>query len=586
MEEHRQKKKRVFSLLKRDHQPPPKRPRKPPALSWAALLLLWVTLLLLCPQIPSIASLFKVSFRPVLILPWHYFRSPSSSLSSSAAVAIGPATSPIQIDGRVLFPDHVLFLLLRRRTSRLPRNLTCVYRNPETRFTLPPISSDSDTRLRFVRCPLPPHNLTDTEITLDNEGNRQPAVSVPSPRLPPLLSWDSVVYESLVDSDTIVLFVKGLNLRPGRESDPRRLRCVFRHKRSQVTTRAISAAQEIVRCPLPSIFKWGPLKKGPPPGLVVSVTAAYQTSRTIPSAANVRHYPYLDRGLLTKKKKHTLCSCTMVWNQAHFLKEWITYHSRLGVEKWFIYDNNSDDHTPDVLDGLARPPASLELSRHVWPWIKTQEAGFSHCALMARAECEWVAFMDVDEFFYFTPSTFAHSKKKPVLHALLANVSTVLPRVAEIRTDCYSFGPSGLRAMPPRGVMAGYTCRLGAPERHKSIVRPDSLDHTLINVVHHFHLNTGFEYVNLPRNVGVINHYKYQVWEVFKTKFYRRVATYVADWHENQNQGSKDRVPGLGTEAIEPVDWHLQFCEVNDTGLRDFIYGTFLHNGLFPWEKM
>ncbi|KAF9620625.1 hypothetical protein IFM89_013651 [Coptis chinensis] len=50
-----------------------------------------------------------------------------------------------------------------------------------------------------------------------------------------------------------------------------------------------------------------------------------------------------------------------------------------------------------------------------------------------------------------------------------------------------------------------------------------------------------------------------------------RVAAYVTDWKENQNEGSKDRATGLGTEAIEPPNWPLQFCEVWDTRLKDFV---------------
>ncbi|KAF9624684.1 hypothetical protein IFM89_012977 [Coptis chinensis] len=105
--------------------------------------------------------------------------------------------------------------------------------------------------------------------------------------------------------------------------------------------------------------------------------------------------------------------------------------------------------------------------------------------------------------------------------------------------------------------MVGYTCRLQSPERHKSIVRLDALDSTLLNVVHHFHLRSGY-----------------------------RVATYVTDWKENQNEGSKDRAPGLGTEAIEPPNWPLQFCEVWDTGLRDFIISNLADpiTGMLPWE--
>ncbi|KAF8390308.1 hypothetical protein HHK36_024833 [Tetracentron sinense] len=196
------------------------------------------------------------------------------------------------------------------------------------------------------------------------------------------------------------------------------------------------------------------------------------------------------------------------------------------------------DGIKEVIEELQR--GNYNVSRHIWPWIKTQEAGFSHCALKARHECEWVGFMDVDEFFYFP-----------------------LPiHLRRIRTVCHSFGPSGLSSPPSQGVTVGYTCWLQSPEKHKSIMRPDALDDTLLNVVHHFQLRKGYRYLNLPQSTAVINHYKYQAWEAFRAKFFRRVATYVADRQENQNEGSKDRAPGPGTVPIEPPNWSLQFCEV------------------------
>lgn len=105
----------------------------------------------------------------------------------------------------------------------------------------------------------------------------------------------------------------------------------------------------------------------------------------------------------------------------------------------------------------------------------------------------------------------------------------------------------------------GYTCRLQSPERHKSIVRPDALHIALFNVCTISTLKKGFKYLNLPQSAVVINHYKYQVWEVFRTKFHGRVATYVADWQQNQNEGSRDRVPVLGTEAIVGLKSFVRF---------------------------
>jgi hypothetical protein len=105
--------------------------------------------------------------------------------------------------------------------------------------------------------------------------------------------------------------------------------------------------------------------------------------------------------------------------------------------------------------------------------------------------------------------------------------------------------------------------------------------------VHHFRLQDGYRYLDLPESKAVVNHYKYQAWDTFKAKFFRRVSTYVTNWQDDQNKGSKDRAPGLGTEAIEPHNWRLQFCEVWDTGLKDFVMANFADSasGFLPWER-
>ncbi|KAE8698889.1 UPF0392 protein [Hibiscus syriacus] len=356
-------------------------------------------------------------------------------------------------------------------------------------------------------------------------------------------------YDAAVDGETAVVFVKGLNLRPHRVSNPTQFRCRFglgntgKDEGFVLMTKAVAAAQEVVRCSLPTSIRNNPYKAQ---GIRVSLVHADRGGRSelnpMPSVAKL----YNSNSYMKKKKrgKYELCACTMLWNQSWALREWITYHAWLGVERWFIYDNNSDDGT--------------------------QQAGFSHCALRARNECKWVGFFDVDEFYYF-PLHHRRGLLGPnLLRFLVANYSSSTT-IAEIRTVCHSFGPSGLSSPPSLGVTVGYTCRLQNPERHKSIVRPDLLNETLFNVVHHFQLRKGFRYLNVHEGSMIINHYKYQLWDTFRTKFFRRVATYVVDWQENQNQGSKDRVPGLGIEAIEPPNWRLQFCEVWDTGLRDFV---------------
>ncbi|KAL6294623.1 hypothetical protein ACE6H2_002765 [Prunus campanulata] len=558
------------------------------------------------------------SFRPVLNASTTTLSLLSSTASNSILESFTNRNSnsnsntrdsfPLRVQDRILFPDHVLLIVPNR--FRQNDQLECVYhrlsngsdelqdgeKNPHLDFAIRPVlSTDVYDELRSIaRCPLPSNNYSEAVDLRRRGGGYDWTAGINGTAYP----WDRVVYEAVIDGDTAVVFVKGLNLRPHKKSDPTRLTCHFglenngnweKDQGFVLTTEAVTAAQEVVRCLLPRTIRNNPDKTHG-----VRVTIGYNTGSarapvhvTLPSVAIIYSTKSTVRNE-NQKKKHELCACTMLWNQAPALKEWVMYHAWLGVERWFIYDNNSDDGIEDVVQELELQ--AYNVSRESWPWIKTQEAGFSRCALRARDECHWVGFFDVDEFFYF-PRAFRHHRGDGVpgensLRNLVSNYS-YSPTIGEIRTDCHSFGPSGLSSHPSQGVTVAYTCRLQSPERHKSIVRADLLDVTLLNVVHHFRLGQGFRHLNVPENVAVINHYKYQVWETFKAKFFRRVATYVVDWQEDQNQGSKDRAPGLGTEAIEPPNWRLRFCEVWDTGLKDYVLGYFADpaTGSLPWEK-
>lgn len=202
-------------------------------------------------------------------------------------------------------------------------------------------------------------------------------------------------------------------------------------------------------------------------------------------------------------------------------------------------------------------------------------------------------FTDIDEYFYPNERFLRARSGGSILgnfieKAVTARDPEVNGEVGQISTFCYNFGPSGLKVSPPQGVTQGYTCRLKKMERHKSIVLLSSVTETLANVIHHFTLKPGFGSKLMRPPGAVINHYKFQVWDEFKAKFHRRAATYVADWTEDRNHNSKDRVPDLGIRAIKPADWESRYCEVRDYGLRNYTQrvfgeknGTSLH---LPWE--
>ncbi|KAF8775758.1 hypothetical protein HU200_004258 [Digitaria exilis] len=247
-----------------------------------------------------------------------------------------------------------------------------------------------------------------------------------SPPVAPL-QWDRLVYTALIDGkdNSTIVFAKGMNLRPGRLGVASRYQCVFGRDLSKakhvLTSPVISAAQEIFRCVTP-----------------VRIRRYLRMSIDAKGNGDSDEKPMFGIG----GKRHTQCVYDHAAEPSKVPPGNGLFTTRILVwKRWFIYDNNSDDDIQQVLNTMD--PSRYNVTHHLWPWMKSQEAGFAHCALRAR--------------------------------------------------ESY--------------------------------------------------------------------------------------------WQDEENVGSRDRAPGLGTKPVEPEDWPRRFCEVYDTGLKDFVHEVFTDpdTGNLPW---
>ncbi|XP_074565603.1 glycosyltransferase family 92 protein Os08g0121900-like [Curcuma longa] len=392
-----------------------------------------------------------------------------------------------------------------------------------------------------------------------------------------MIRWSMpVAYQSFSTEDEVIVFAKGINRRKHSVRPAADIKCVFSPASggpALAATPATSSAQEAFRCPHPSVRLPSPSR--------VSLAVALEAA-PIATVAEYRRPSF--GGRPPSRSRVGICACTMVFNAAKFLPEWVAYHAAVGVERFFLYDNASEDELDPVVKRLGSE--GYDVIVRSWPWPKTQEAGFSHCAVSNRHECEWMAFIDVDEFILAPAWSNFNSPNRSMLGSLLA----VQPEFGQVSIRCLEFGPSGQQRHPQAGVTQGYTCRRRAEQRHKSLVRLDAIDNSLINSIHHFILKDSFKTKFMGRWEARVNHYKYQAWTEFKIKFRRRVSTYVPDWKQSTSLGSQDRVPGLGFEAIEPLGWTGMFCEVNDTLLQETTqkwFGAVSLEGEYrmPWQN-
>ena len=87
-------------------------------------------------------------------------------------------------------------------------------------------------------------------------------------------------------------------------------------------------------------------------------------------------------------------------NEGPYLKEWIEYHKIVGVERFYFYDNESDDNTKEILepyiqDGtvvyhfMPNHPITKQL-----PLIEV----YNDAIFKYRDRTKWMAIIDIDEF--------------------------------------------------------------------------------------------------------------------------------------------------------------------------------------------
>ena len=93
--------------------------------------------------------------------------------------------------------------------------------------------------------------------------------------------------------------------------------------------------------------------------------------------------------------KYYLTVCAIAKNEGPYFQEWIEWHHRQGVEKFYIYDNESTDCTKEVL----QPYIESGLVEYTYfPGYRKQLAAYDACLEKFRFDAHWIAFIDLDEF--------------------------------------------------------------------------------------------------------------------------------------------------------------------------------------------
>ena len=134
---------------------------------------------------------------------------------------------------------------------------------------------------------------------------------------------------------------------------------------------------------------------------------------------------------VTPSSDPTVAICAIAKNEGPYLAEWAVYHRLLGFGPILVYDHESTDDSSAVLGRLAERGLAEGIEWSVPPETKPQWLAYENGLERLRARADWVAFVDLDEFFVLP--------RHPSIQAFLAEYD----HLDAIGVNWKMFGSSG-----------------------------------------------------------------------------------------------------------------------------------------------
>jgi hypothetical protein len=219
----------------------------------------------------------------------------------------------------------------------------------------------------------------------------------------------------------------------------------------------------------------------------------------------------------------------IVKNEAPYLLEWVAYHRVLGVDRFFIADNRSEDGTTPLLAGLHTIGVVDHFDFPGSAGRPPQLPAYAQIMARFRGEADWIAFIDADEFIM--PMDGAQSLR-PFFSALG-------PTVGAVALNWAIYGSSN-RIEPSEGMVIERFTRRARKDHstnlhYKTILRSDVFRGVASNP-HHFRIRDGswtiqadgFEVADHPQKGAGLS--ERLVWEPLRINHYVVKSRAEFDW--------------------------------------------------------
>lgn len=136
-----------------------------------------------------------------------------------------------------------------------------------------------------------------------------------------------------------------------------------------------------------------------------------------------------------------LAIVAIIKNEGQYIEEWVRYHIVAGVQKFYLYDNDSTDNTKAVLQKYV-DAGYVELIP--FPGVARQLPAYNNAIAKYRYDCKCIAFIDADEFLY-------SCNRQKTVREYCNEIFNSYPNIGGLAINWRMFGSSGLIDKPERG---------------------------------------------------------------------------------------------------------------------------------------
>lgn len=164
----------------------------------------------------------------------------------------------------------------------------------------------------------------------------------------------------------------------------------------------------------------------------------------------------------TTKKQVYLSIVTIIKNEGQYIKEWLDFHKAAGVERFYLFDNESDDNTIEILQSYIDSGDVIYIP---FPGKNVQLFAYNTALDLSKKTSKWLAIIDADEFLH------------PVGQNDLKTVLKDYEEFPGIGVNWVVYGPCGHKTKPSGGLCKNYRYTFADMNhemncRVKSVIQP------------------------------------------------------------------------------------------------------------------